>query len=214
MADGLRGGADAIAAAQARLLADRGFQVTFDALPPPPPTPDWLKRLLQAIGEALKAISPGVRIGLWVLLAAAVAVLVYVLVRHGRWRIARARAAAPLTLHALGASDPRAAQAAARLEEADRLAAEGLYAEAAHTLLLRSVEDVDAGRPGLVRPSLTSRDIAELPDLPVEPRAAFRSIASVVERALFGGRTVDAAGWAACRRAYSALVRPEAWLPA
>ena len=214
MANVWTGGADAIAAAQGRLLADRGFQVTFDALPRPPAPPDWLKRLLQAVGEALKVISPGVRIGLWVLLAAAGAFLLYVLVRYGRWRVTRARAAAPLNLHALGASDQRAARAAARLADADRLAAEGLYAEAAHTLLLRSVEDVDAGRPGLVRPSLTSRDIAELTGLPAEPRAAFRSIAAVVERALFGGRAVDAAGWDACRRAYSALVRPEAWLPA
>ncbi len=214
MANAWREGTDAIAAAQGRLLADRGFQVTFDAMPPPPAPPDWVKRLLQALGEGLKAISPGVRIGLWVLLAAAVAFLLYAVVRHGRWRAARAHAAAPLNLHALGASNERAAQAVARLAEADRLAAEGLYAEAAHTLLLRSVEDVDAGRPGLVRPSLTGRDIAELTDLPAEPRAAFRSIATVVERALFGGRAVDAAGWDACRRAYSALVRPEAWLPA
>ena len=203
-----------MAAAQARLLADPAFQFAFDTVPRPPPPPGWLKAILKAIGEVFKVISPEVRIGFWVLLALGAALLIFVLVRQRGGDSARVTKTTPLNLHALGESAARAAQAAARLEEADRLAAEGRYADATHLLLLRGVEDVDAGRPGAVRPSLTSRDIAALPDLPPAPRAAFKAIAAVVERGLFGGRAVDAAAWRACREAYGALVRPDAWLPA
>ena len=48
-------------------------------------------------------------------------------------------------------------------------------------LLLRSVADVESSRLGRVRPSFTSRDIAALPELGPEPRAAFSLIAGVVE---------------------------------
>ena len=208
-------GGDPIAGAQERLLTDPAFQFAFTPLPKPPHAPGWLTAILTAVGHVLKAIAPGVRIGFWVLLAAGVVFLVYVLVRHWGGPSRRKAKDAPLTLHAVGEQAVRAAAlAAARLEEADRLAAEGRYADAAHTLLLRGVEDVEAGRPGAVRPSSTSRDIAALPSLPPEPRAAFGDIARVVERAVFGGRPVDADAWRACRQAYGSLVRPEAWLTA
>ena len=206
-------GGDAVAAAQARLLADPSFQFAFSAPPRPPTPPRWLTALLKAIGDVLKAISPEVRIGVWVVLAAVAVLLVVMLVRHWGRLGSQQTKTAPLSLRAIGAAKA-AAQAAARLAEADRLAALGLYAEAAHALLLRGVADVEAGRPGAVRPSFTSRDIAALPDLPPQPRAAFKAIAVVVERALFGGREVDAAAWGACREAYGALVRPDAWLAA
>ena len=61
----------------------------------------------------------------------------------------------------------------------------GRYSEAAHLLLFRSIEDIDARRPDLVRPALTSRDIAALPRSPARPRRAFARIAMMVERSLF-----------------------------
>lgn len=206
-------GSDPVAAAQAQLSADPTFQFAFTLPPPASSIPGWLKAALKLIGEMLKAISPGVRIGFWVLLAIGAGFLLYVLVRHWGGPSSRRPRVEPLNLHAVGAEAVHAAaRAAARLAEADTLAAEERFADAAHMLLLRGVEDVQAGRPGVVRPSSTSRDIAALPDLPPEPRAAFGDIAGVVERALFGGRPVDAEAWRACRRAYGALVRPEAWL--
>ena len=71
------------------------------------------------------------------------------------------------------------------LGEADALAAEGLYSEAARLLLYRSIEDIDDKRPDLVRPALTSRDIGALSDIPGRPRSAFARIAMMVERSLF-----------------------------
>ena len=210
------GSADPLALAHARLLADRSFQFAWGAPPKPSPPPTWLVKLLEALGRAFQVAAPVLRWSLWTLLALGALLVVFVLVRQliapAGGRAGRAR---PLTLHELGASARQAAErAAVRLAQAERLAAEGLYAEAAHLLLLRGVADVESGRPGRIRPSFTSRDIAALPDLPPEPRAAFGLIAGVVERGLFGGRPVDAQAWGACREAYGALARPEAWMAA
>ncbi len=204
--------ADPIAAAHARLFADPSFQFVWSGAPRPTPPPTWLIALLKQIGRLLQAIAPEVRIGFWVVLGAGAVLLAISLVRHFVAPTPRQARLTPLNLSGLGASpSDAAAKAAVRLAEADRLAAEGRYAEAAHLLLLRSVADVESGRPGRIRPSFTSRDIAALPDLGAEPRAAFSLIAGVVERALFGGRLLDAEAWRTCRTAYGALTRPEAW---
>ena len=76
------------------------------------------------------------------------------------------------------------------LEEADALAAQGKYAEAIHHLLFRSIEDISSRRPNLVRPALTSREIAASEAIPSRAGELFASIARLVERSLFGGRAV------------------------
>jgi hypothetical protein len=106
---------------------------------------------------------------------------------------------------------PTEAAARALLEDADKLAAAGRYAEAARLLLHRSIEDIEGRRPKLVRPAFTAREIAELDDLPAAARATFSFIAGIVERSLFGGRDVDAAGFAECRQAYESFAFPGAW---
>ena len=97
------------------------------------------------------------------------------------------------------------------LGEADALAAAGRYAEAAHLLLHRSIEDVDARRPDLIRKSLTSRDIAALPAIPDRPRGAFARIAMLVERSLFARRPLAEPDWRTCRTAYEQFAFAEAW---
>ena len=204
--------ADPVSAAHARLIADPTFQFAWSPPRPSAPPPSWLIAAFKAIGRALDWAAPGLRIGLWALLGLGVLLVLIVLARQVLGAPERRRAASPLTLHGLGPSPAQAAErAAVRLAQADRLAAEGRYAEAAHALLLRGVADVESGRGGRLRPSLTCRDIAALPDLPPEPRAAFTLIAQAVERALFGGRPLDAGTWRTCREAYGALVRPQAW---
>ena len=46
---------------------------------------------------------------------------------------------------------------------------------------------------------------------PEAARHTFSAIAGVVERSFFGGRDVDAAGFAECRRTYEAFAFPGAW---
>lgn len=78
-------------------------------------------------------------------------------------------------------------------------------------ILHRSIEEIDDRRPRLVRPAFTAREIGRLDDIPQSARATFAAIAAVVEHSLFGGRPVDAAAFAACRRAYAAFALPGAW---
>ena len=205
------GTAGSVASAHARLLHDPSIQFSFDAPPPPAPPPSWLIDLFRAIGKVLHLTGPVAAWVLWGLLAVGVLAILVLVGREFLQPIASRAAKSPANLR--GADDwrPTPARATALLEDADRLAAEGRYAEAAHLLLIRSVEDAEGRRPGLIAPSFTSRDIARLPDMPPEPRRAFGRIAEVVERAVFAKRPIVAADWALCREAYTGFAFPDAW---
>ena len=198
---------DQLARAHARLLADHSLQFAFAAPKPPRPPPGWLR----LIGELIKALAPFMQWVFWGGLALAVLAIVVFIGREViavRWpgRKRKPQAAPP-------APDwrPEPAKARALLEDADRLAAQGHYAEAAHLLLHRSIDEVEGRRPRAVRPALTARDIAGLDSLPAAARGPFELIAGVVERSFFGGRPVDAAAFAQCRGAYERFALPEAW---
>lgn len=100
---------------------------------------------------------------------------------------------------------PAQAQARILLDEIDRLAAEGRYGEAVHTLLFRSIQDIDRNRPNVVRRSLTAREIGSLTVLTSDARTAFSTIAGVSELAHFGGVSVNKAGFETARAAYADL---------
>lgn len=97
---------------------------------------------------------------------------------------------------------PDQKQAVALLDEADRLAAEGRFAEAVHLLLFRSIEDVRARRAGGVPPSLTAREIQSLSDLSQRARDALGPIIRIVESSFFGARPVDRDEWRRARASY------------
>lgn len=203
-AGGTIGEADFIAAHE-RLRANPAIQFDMPVVRPPDPPPGWLIDLLRAIGPYMKVIA-------WGLIAAAAIMLLYVIVRHfmanglpfARGKT-RAEAAAEPEWR------PETGPARQLLRDADALAASGRYAEAAHLLLHRSIEEIERRRPHLVRPALTSRDIAAASALPSEARRVFAGIAAIVETSLFGGRAVDADGWGAARSAYEDFALPQAW---
>lgn len=201
---------DAVARAHQALLRQHDLQ--FDFAPwRQPATPDWLKQLLGWIGRGMVALGPAFKIIFWVGLAIAAVALLYFVGRElaalRGWGLRR-RAAKPAALDADWR--PSAGRARILLADADRLAAEGRFGEAVHLLLFRSVDDIDQRWPDLVRPALTSRDIAAHAGLPQAARHAFGDLAAVVERSFFGGAQVSAAEFAACRDAYAAFALPEA----
>jgi len=177
--------------------------------------------VLEPVGRFLAAIgrlfpdAPYARILMWTVLAVAAIALLWMLFvrwRDGEWRLPlwrRKSAAAPIGQEPEWR--PEAAPAHAWLEEADALAEQGDYAAAAHHLLIRSVEDIGRRRPGLVRPALTSRDLASSVAVPPRARALFAHIATVVERSLFGGRDVTRDEWTRCRDAYADFAASRAW---
>jgi len=158
--------------------------------------------------------APYARIFLWTVLALAAAALLWMIYqrfRHGEWRLPRRRRA--VSVETSDEDQAWAPEAAARswLDEADALAGQGLYAEAIHHLLFRSVEDIAKRRPRLVRPALTSRELAAAEAVPPAARDLFARIARLVERSLFGGRAVDAGDWSSARAAYADFALPGAW---
>jgi len=200
----------ALTRAHAKLLAAKDLQFDFNAFTPPPP-PDWLLGLLRAIGRAFVAAAPVLKWIFWGGLLVVVVLIAWFLVRDlVRIRIERRARPANLT-EGPEAWRPAPDKVRALLSDADALAAQGRFAEAAHLILVRSVDDFASHRPGVVKPALTSRDLAGLEAMPQAARSAFSLIAREVERSLFGGRAVDADRFAACRRAYHDFALAERW---
>jgi hypothetical protein len=172
-----------------------------------PPTPSWV----QALIAFFKFLGPATPYVVWPALILGAGTILYLI---GRELFGIRRGGVRMKLR-LAADDglwrPAPDQARALLEDADRLAAEGQFVEAAHLILLRSIEDIEKRRPRTVGVALTSRDIAALPQLPPGARETFAGIAQVVERSLFGGRPLDRDGFVRCRDAYAAFVDAKSW---
>jgi hypothetical protein len=202
----------ALRAIHARLIGDRTLQFDFSQIAKPKPTrePAWLKAFGHWLAGVIKALTPYAIDLFWVGIGAAVLAVLYLIGREilGA-RLARRRRDA--TKLAPVDWRPESWKARALLEEADRLAARGLYDEAARVLLWRGIDDIEAKRPRLVRPALTARDIAALEELPPEARGAFAKIAAAVEMGLFAGRGLNAEAFALARAAYEDFAFPKAW---
>lgn len=228
------GSQDAVAAAQRfdaahrALIDDSSVQFALQPADPPPQPPQWLLDFVEWLGRVLAPVgrffgwigsflpdAPYARILLWSVLAIAAASLLWLVVqrfRTGEWRWPRLRRGGGTAGDAAQEEwAPDEAPARAWLREADMLAEQGRFAEAVHHLLQRCIDDIARRRPRLVRPALTSRDLAAARDIPAGARTIFAGIAAVVERSLFGGRPVGPADWARCRAAYAEFIVPKMW---
>lgn len=202
------------------------FGMNPAVIPKPPEPPAWLIWLLEHLKpvgrffdwvSSLMPAAPYVRIFLWAVIACLALLLVWMIVtrlRSGEWRVPlKKRRARQVAIDDLPDEEwaPDFAPARAWLDEADALAARGLYAEAVRHLLFRSVEDIKAKRPQLVRPSLTSRELSTAAGIPTIARELFARIAGHVERSLFGGRPVVVDDWLKARAAYADFALPAQW---
>ena len=190
---------DMFGEAHRQLLADSSIQFELPGVEPPPDMPD------------LSGAIPFAQLIFWIAVGGLALFIAYLVVR----RLAGADWSRKRGGGEEEAPDeswrPEAGQARALLGDADTLAAQGRYSEAARLLLYRSIEDIDAKRPDLVRPALTSRDIAALEEIPGRPRSAFLAIAMLVERSLFAGRPLASGDWTSCRSAYEEFAFAEGW---
>lgn len=100
----------------------------------------------------------------------------------------------------VGAAPPRLD---APLADADALAAEGRYGDAAHVLLLRTIQAL--ARHQRVPASYTSREILRRLELPDVPHDALERLVRVVEVTLFGGRPARLSDYDACVEAFQTL---------
>jgi len=196
---------DDIKRAYRAVKRDEAYQFELaEPIPRRPPSAfeKWLGRVLEAI---FKVLGPLLEIGFYLGLGALILGAAYLIGRA----IYETRFAKPKAEKAeepdVPLYQPAEAQARILLEEIDRLAAEGRYGEAVHTLLFRSIQDIDRNRPNVVRRSLTSREIGSLSVLTLEARGAFSKIAGVSELAHFGGVSVNKVGFETAREAYAEL---------
>ena len=183
---------EVLAAAHARLLNDHAVQFSFTVSPTPPKwiEPEWMKVLGRWLGGTIRFLTPYAVDLFWMGVGAAIVAVLYLIIRElmgARWPFRRK----PTTRRKPVDWRPEAFRARALLADADRLAADGRFDEAAHLLLFRSIDDIEDRRPRLVRPALTARDIGALNALPPAAREAFGRVAAAVERSLFGGRALD-----------------------
>ncbi|THD38238.1 MAG: DUF4129 domain-containing protein [Sphingomonas sp.] len=219
--------AQRLADAHRALRADPTIQFGMGPAPLPKPfeIPGWLRWLLDAlrpIGRFFKWITsfmpaaPLAQILLWSVIVILALTLIWLIVdriRAGEWRTPFSKRPARQVAVEQQEEEwaPDFAPARAWLDEADALAARGLYAEAVHHLLFRSVEDIQRRRPRVVRPSLTSRELSVATGIPTVARALFARIAGYVEASLFGGRAVGADDWMQARAAYADFALPGQW---
>jgi hypothetical protein len=220
-------GADRFSHAYDALRHDPSIQFNLSPPRPQPKPPAWLEAFFRWIGEGLESVGRLIkwiagffpdaayaRALLWIVIAAGAAALLWALynrVRHGEWRLRPRRRTATAGLPPEDDWTPDEAGARSWLEEADALAREGRFAEAIHHLLFRSIDDIASRRPALVRPALTSRELAASRTLPSRARELFAGIARDVERSLFGGRPVSEGEWIEARKSYSDFALPAAW---
>lgn len=220
-------GAQQLAAAHKALRADPSIQFNFQPPKPiagPPPWLTsffkWLGKVLEPVGRFFKWIgnffpdAAYARFLLWTVLIIAAAALLWALynrIKHGEWTLKLPRRTEVREIEAEEEWQPEQAGARSWLEEADALAREGRFAEAIHHLLFRSIEDIASRRPNVVRPALTSRELAASQSLPGRARDLFAAIARLVERSLFGGRPVGEGDWLQAREAYSEFALAGAW---
>jgi hypothetical protein len=218
---------DRLAAAHKALRADPSIQFDLTRPPPEPKPPPWLKAVLEWIGDALEPVgrflswiasfmpaAPIARIFLWAVLAGAALALLWALyarVAHGEWRLPRIGGRAIAEAEVEEPWSPEQTPVREWLREADALAEQGLYAQAIHHLLFRSIQDISRRRPDAVRAALTSREIGAADAIPPGARELFVRIARQVERSLFGGHAVEQSDWMSARTAYAEFALPQAW---
>jgi hypothetical protein len=197
--------AQSVARAHEALRARSDIQFEMTAAKPPE-IPPWMRWLARQLGEVAPYMG-------WVLLACAAigaAIIVYLVV-SALIRTRHSGDANAVAEQDVAAWRPTEKAARALLADAEALAARGRYEEAVHLLLQRSLEDIQRHRPRLLRPALTSREIAGSEWMPGIVRRTFAAMAAPVERSLFGGRSLARTDWEEARAAYGEFALPGSW---
>ena len=171
---------------------------------------NWFAQIFGPFGSLISAAWPVLQ---WILIAGLVVFVLYLVVRLIGPMAARS------TNPASEAGDepewqPKQDESLALLEDADALATQGRYDEAAHLLLKRSVGQIAQAKPDWVHPSSTARELASLPKLSESAKQAFSVISAVVESSLFALKRLSRDDWERARQAYAdfALARLDAGL--
>jgi len=204
----------------------RETRLQFEIADPPAPkskteTPERKKKgkpfSETALGKFLSALfSGGATVFAYIFWGGVALLIAFILYHFGKEIIAARQRREPKedkqsTEPAIPLYVPDAEQARILLDDVDKLAAQGRFEDAVHTLLFRSIQDIDIKRPNAIRRSLTAREIGSLEILTPLTRDAFAKIARVVETSFFGGQKIGQDEFARCREAYANFASKQAW---
>jgi len=142
---------------------------------------------------------------LWVVVAIAIAVLLYAF--RDMIPILRLRGGGAWSGDEDALADERPRTPAAVLGAADELAAQGRFVEAMHVLLLQGLADIRQRLDEQFADSLTSREILGSTKLSEAGRAPLRDIIDRVELTYFGQRPAALPDYQACRASFNALAQ-------
>jgi len=93
------------------------------------------------------------------------------------------------------------------LGDADELARRGEYAEAIHTLLLRTLQELVKSAAVRVAPAMTSREILARVPLLADARDALAGLINAVEITHFGDEPANAADYQRCREQFNVFAQ-------
>ena len=93
------------------------------------------------------------------------------------------------------------------LGDADELARRGLFAEAIHTLLLRTLQELVRSAAVRVAPATTSREILARVPLLADARSALAGLITAVEITHFGDAPATAADYERCRQQFAVFAQ-------
>jgi len=93
------------------------------------------------------------------------------------------------------------------LGDADELARRGEFAEAIHTLLLRTLQELVKSSAVRVAPAMTSREILARVPLLADAREAFAGLITAVEITHFGDEPANAADYQRCREQFNVFAQ-------
>jgi hypothetical protein len=165
-----------------------------------PPMPNWLKNIFRAIGRFFSGLAEffgfaggGLTIGGWLLLAAIVAVILYLILRvlagyQARWAKATAKSIRKSVQEGEAGLTPGETSADEFLAKARAHAARGEFREAIGCLLMGGMSHAE--RAAWIRPrrGLTHRDYLKAMRSKPEPHAGFKTILGIYEPICFGRR--------------------------
>lgn len=201
--------APALQESHSELKADKSLQFELAEAKAPDPIKPRKPWDFGVFGQIFASLVKFIFYGILALLVATVVFYIVREIIHVRFPPKAAKPEEEEHQVPLYAPDEQAAQVL--LDDVDRLAAEGRYDEAVHTLLFRSIQDIEDKRPHSIKQSFTSREIAGLDILTPDARSAFSQICAVVERSFFGKRKLTKADFETCRDHYAQFATPKVW---
>jgi len=214
---------DRVDEAARRALADRDIQTTLPGLagrtraspaPQPPPRGDQNARRRREpdmrSGDQTAGVGGVGKVVLWaVAIVAGLALIYFVLREVLAWRLGSGRkrfeAADAAVVAGAAAGPDEDERRAGLLDEADRLAARGAFAEAIHLILMHSLGRLEGVGEQRIGRSLTAREIlrgSQVGKVTARARQLLGAIVGASELAHFGGRPADRDAYQRCREAF------------